>query len=100
MQKGLFLYLDREISLEHKKRATISLGESSFIRKESLQHPSEVSPPNIKDIKRCLVKKSRKDYLDTPFGITPSNYSQEHPPRYLDDSFPSPKVKFPKHKSS
>src|SRR5258707_15126841 len=100
MQRKLSSYPDKEISLKRRRRTTTSLEESSFTQKESLQHPSEVSPPSIKDIKRCLVKKNRKGYPDTPFGITPSNYSQEHPPRYPDGSSPSPRVKLPKHKNS
>src|SRR5216684_526898 len=100
MQRKLSLYPDKEISLEGKGKTTISLEGSSFIQKESLQHPLEGSPPNTKDIKRCLAKKSRRGYLNTPFGITPSNYSQGPLPRYPDDSSPSPRAKLPKHRSS
>src|SRR5258708_27017087 len=100
MQRRLSLYLDKEISLEGKREIAISSEESFSTRKESLQHPSEASPPNTKGTKKCLVKKSRRGYLGTPFGITPSNYSQEHLPRYPDDSSPSPRAKLLKHKSS
>src|SRR5260370_42044216 len=99
MRRKLYFHPDKEISLERKGETTTSSEGSSFTRKESLQHLSEASPPNTKDIKRCLVKKSRRGYLNTPFGITPLSYSQEHPPRYPDDSSPSPRAKLPKHRS-
>src|SRR5260221_13779440 len=100
MQKEPSLYPDKEIFLEEKGKTTISLEGSSFIRKESLQHLLEESPPNTKGIKKCLAKKNRRGYLDTPFGIMPSNYSQELLPHYPDDSSPLPRVKLPKHRSS
>src|SRR5229473_906641 len=100
MPNALSSYLDKEMFPEHKRGTAISLEGLSFILNESLQHPSEASPPNIKDIKRCLARKSRKDYLGTPSGITLLNYSQEHPPHYPDDSFPSPRAKLPKHRNS
>src|SRR5229473_6253995 len=100
MRRKLSLYPNKEMSLGKKRKTTISLGESSFTQNESLQHPLEGSPPNIKGIKRCSAKKSRKDYLNTLFGITPSSYSPEHPPHYPDNSSPLPKVKLPKHRSS
>src|SRR5713226_9184011 len=100
MRRKLFFYPDKGISLEGKGKTTTSSEGSPFIRKESLQHLLEGSPPNTKDIKRCLAKKNRRGYLNTPFGITPSNYSQGPLPRYPDDSFPLPKAKLPKHRSS
>src|SRR5229473_4340034 len=99
MQNALSSYLDKRMSPEHKKKTAISLGGLSFTPKESLQHPSEVSPPSIKDMGRYSAKKNRKDYLDIPSGITPSNYSREHPPHYPDDSFPLPKAKLPKRRN-
>src|SRR5258708_1966539 len=99
MRSALSSYLDKGTFPEHKKRTAISLEGLSFILKESLQHPSEVSPPSIKDTKRCLARRNRRDYLGTPSGITPLNSSQEHPPHYPDDSFPSPKAKLPRHKN-
>src|SRR5216684_2066291 len=100
MRRKLSLYPDKEIFLEKKEKTTTTSEGSPFIQKESLQYPSEVSPPNTKDIKRYLVKKSHKGYPNTPFGITPLSCSQEHPPRYLDNSSPSPRAKLPKHRSS
>src|SRR5258708_8318178 len=99
MQRRLSLYLDKEISLEGKREIAISSEESFSTQKESLQHPSEASPPNTKGTKRCLVKKNRRGYLDTLFGITPLSYSREHPPRCPDDSSLSPRAKSPKHRS-
>src|SRR5216684_5697925 len=100
MQKELSLCPDKETFLE-KERKTITFSEElPFIQKGSLQHPSEESPPNTKDMERCLAKKSRKGYPNTLFGITPSNYSQELLPRYLDDYSPSPRAKLPRHRNS
>src|SRR5258708_16561196 len=93
------LYPDKEISLEGKRKTITSSEGSSFIRKESLQHLLEESPPNTKDTRRYLAKKSRRGYLNTPFGIMPLNYSQEPLPHYPDDSSPLPRVKLPKHRS-
>src|SRR5258707_2524463 len=100
MQREPSLYPDKETFLEREKKTTTSSEESSFIQKGSLQHPSEEFPPNTKDTKRCLAKKSRKGYPDILFGITPSNYFRELPLRYLDDYSPLPRAKLPKHKSS
>src|SRR5713226_5204584 len=100
MQKEPSSSLDREISLERKGTITISSEGSSFTQKESPQYPLEASPPNTKDIKRCSVKKNRRGYLNTPFGIMPSNCSQEHLLHYQDDSSPSHKAKLPRHRSS
>src|SRR5258708_4353921 len=99
MQKRLSSYPDKETSLGKEGKTTTSSEESSSTQKESPQHPSEASPPSIKDTRRCLAKKNRKDYLDIPFGTTPLNYSQEHPPRYPDDSSPSLRAKLPKHRN-
>src|SRR5216684_1463067 len=99
MQKEPSLYPDKGISLGRRKRITTSSEGSSSTQNESLQHPSEASPLNTKGIKRYSVKKNRRDYPGTPFGITPLSCSQEHPPRYLDDSFPSLRAKLPRHKS-
>src|SRR5713226_7920978 len=99
MRNALSSYPDKEMFLEHKRRTATSLEGLSSILKESLRHPSEVSPLSIKDTRRCLARRNRRDYLGTPSGITPSNYSQEHPPHYPDDSFPSPKAKLPRHKN-
>src|SRR5229473_2464711 len=100
MQRKLSLYPDKETSLEPKGKTTTSSEGSSSIQRESLQYPLEVSPPNTKDTRKCLVKKSRRDYPNIPFGITPSSCSQGHLPRYQDDSSLSPKVKSLKHKNS
>src|SRR5258708_2444465 len=99
MQKKLSLYPDKGISLEGKEKATTSSEGLSFTQNESLQHPSEASPPSTRDTKKCLVKKSRRGYLTIPFGTTPSNYSQEPLPRYPDNSSPSPRARLPKHRS-
>src|SRR5258708_26896703 len=99
MQRKLSLYPDKGITLERKGKTITSSEGSSFTQKESLQHPSEASPPNTTDIKKCLVKKSRRGYLNILSGIMPSSYSQEHPPRYQDDSSPSPRARLPKHRS-
>src|SRR5258708_36207004 len=98
MQKEPSSHPDKRTSLEEEGKTITSLEGSSSTQKESLQHPSGVSPPNTKDIKRYLVKKSRRGYLNTPSGITLSSYSREHPPRCQDDSFPLPRVKLPKHR--
>src|SRR5216684_1863680 len=90
MQKEPSLYPDKGIPLERKRGTATSSEGSSFTQKESLQHPSEAFLLNTKDIKRSLVKKNRRGYLDTPFGTMPLNYSQEHPPRYPDYFSPSP----------
>src|SRR5258708_5695785 len=99
MPNALSSYLDKGMFLEHKRRTAISLEGLSFILNESLQHPSEVSPPSIKDIRRCLARRNHRDYLGTPFGTMPLSYSQEPPPHYPDDSFPSPRARLPKHKN-
>src|SRR5258707_3705112 len=99
MQRKPSLYPDKEISLEEKGKTTTSSEESSFIQNESPRHPLEGSPPNTKDTRRCLAKKNHRGYLNIPFGIMPSNYSQERLPHYPDDSSPSPKAKLPKHRS-
>src|SRR5258708_23700976 len=99
MQKGLSSYPDKEMSLGRKRETTTSSEGSFSTQKESLQHPSEVSPPNISGMKRYSARKNRRDYLDTPFGIMPSNYSQEHLPHYPDDSSPLPRAKLPRHKN-
>src|SRR5258707_14347128 len=100
MRRGPSLYPDKEISLERKRGIATSSEGSSSTRNESLQHPSEAFPPNTKGIKRCSAKRNHRDYPGTPFGIMPSSYSQEHPPRYLDDSFLSLKARLLRHKSS
>src|SRR5258708_17610632 len=79
---------------------TTSSGELSFTPKQSLHRPSEEFPPNIKDTKRCSAKRSRKGYHNIQFRIMPSNYFQEPLPHYIDDSFPSPKVRLQKHTTS
>src|SRR5260370_4414789 len=99
MQKRLSLYPNKGIFLEGKEKTTTSSEGLSFTQNESLQHPSEASPPSTKDTKRYLVKKSRRDYPTIPFGTTPSNYSQEPLPRYPDDSSPSPRPRLPNHRS-
>src|SRR5258708_31352008 len=100
MQKEPSLYPDKEIFPEKENKTITSSEESSFIQEGSLQHPSEEFPPNTKDTERCLVKKSRKGYPNILFGITPSNYFQELPLRYLDDYSPLPRAKLPKRKNS
>src|SRR5260370_18785466 len=93
-------YPDKETFLGRKRGTPTSSGGSSFTQKESLRHPSEVSPLNTRDTKKCSVKKSRRGYPNTPFGITPSNYSHGHLIHYQDDSFPLPRAKLLKHRSS
>src|SRR5258708_6786799 len=100
MQKRPFLCPDKETSTGKKKQATISSEESFSIPKRSPQRPSEEYPPNTKGITRCLARRSRKDYPNTPFGIMPLNYSLEPLHHYRADSFPSPRAKLLKHKSS
>src|SRR5229473_2737984 len=93
------LYPDRETSLERKRGITTSSEGSPSTQSEFLQRPSEASPLNIRGIGKYSAKKNRRDCLGTPFGTMPLNYSQERPLRYLDDSFPSPKARSPKHKN-
>src|SRR5260370_38062720 len=100
MRRGPSLYPDKGISLERKRGITTSSEGSSSTRNESLQHPSEASPLNTKDTRRCSAKRNYIDYPCIPSAIMPSSYSQEHPPRYLDDSFSSLNATFPRHRSS
>src|SRR5260370_29520866 len=100
MRRGPPLYPDKEISLERKRGIATSSEGSLSIQNESLQRPSEAFPLNTKGIKRCSAKKNHRDYPGIPFGITPSSYSQEHTPHYLDDSSPLLKAKLPRHRSS
>src|SRR5260221_9920879 len=100
MRRGPSLYPDKGISLERKRRITTSSEGSSSTRNESLQHPSEAFPLNTKGIRRCSAKRNHRDYPGIPFGIMPLSYSQEHPPRCLDYSFPSLKSKLPRHRNS
>src|SRR5260370_29707096 len=93
------LYPDKEISLEGKRKTITSSEGSSFIRKESLQHLLEESPPNTKDTRRNLAKKSRRGYLNTPFGIMPLAPPHHPLPHYPDDSSPLPTLQFPKHRT-
>src|SRR5260370_26278627 len=99
MQEEPSLYPDKGMFPDKREQPIISLEESSFILKRSLWHPSEGSHPNTKDTKRCSVKKSRKGYPDTPFGIMLLSYSQEPLHLYLGGSFLLPKAKSPKHRS-
>src|SRR5258708_27141787 len=100
MQKGPFLGPDKGMSPDKREWTATSSGGLSFILKRSPRHLSEGSPPNTKGTKKYSAKKSRRDYLGTPFGITPSNYSQELLPLYLGNSFPLPRAKLLKHRSS
>src|SRR5258708_19140913 len=100
MRREPSLYPDRETSLERKRGITTSSEGSSSIQSESPQCPSEASPLNTRGIRKYSAKKNRRDCPSTPSGIMPLNYSQEHPLRYLDDSFPSPKAKLPRHNNS
>src|SRR5712692_2102185 len=100
MQRGPFLCPDKRMSLDKREWAITSLGESPFILKKSLRHPSEGSPPSIKDTKRYLVKKSHRDCLDTPSGIMLSNYSLEPLHHYLGGSSPFLRAKSLRRKSS
>src|SRR5713226_7054483 len=100
MRKEPPSYPDKETSPEREGRITTSSGGSSSTQSESPQYPSEASPLNTRGIRKYSAKKNRRDCPDIPFGIMPSNYSQEHPPRYLDDSFPSLRARSPKHKNS
>src|SRR5258708_23715627 len=70
MQKGPSLYPDRETFPEGEGRTITSSEESSSIPKQSLQSLLEGYPPNTRDTRRYSVKKNRKDYPNTPFGIT------------------------------
>ena len=88
MQRKPSLYPNKETSPEKEEQTTTSLEGSSSTLEQFPQHPLEESPPNTKNIRRCSAKKSRKDYPNIPFGIMPSNYSQELLHRYLDGSFP------------
>src|SRR5229473_3759914 len=99
MQKGPFLCPDKGTSPDKKKQAITSSEGSSSTLKRSPRHPLEGFPPNIKGIARCLVKKSRRDYPDTPFGTTLSNYSLEPLHHYPVDSSPSPRAKLLRHKN-
>src|SRR5216684_4651049 len=100
MPKEPPLYPGKETSPERKRGITTLSEGSSSTQNESPQHPSEASPLNTKGIRKCSAKKNRRDCPNTPFGITPLNYSQEHPLRYPDDSFPLPKARSPRHKNS
>src|SRR5713226_4556220 len=100
MQKEPFLCPNKGMSLDKGGRATIFSEESSFILKRSPRHPSEGSPPSIKDTKRYSVKKSRKGYPDTPSGIMLSSYSLEPLHHYLGGSSLLLKAKSLKHRSS
>src|SRR5258707_12469416 len=95
-----FLHPGIRMSLDKRERATTSLGGSLSILKRSPQHPSEGSPPSIKDTGKSSAKKNCKDYLDIPSGTTLSNYSLEPLRRYQDDSSPSLRAKSPKRRSS
>src|SRR5258708_39125313 len=93
------LYPDKGMFPDKRGRATTSSEGSSFILKKFQQHLSEGSHPSTKDTKRYSAKKSHKDYLDTPSGITLSNYSPEPLHLYPGGSFPLPKVRSLKCKS-
>src|SRR5258707_15311055 len=93
MRRKPFLSPDKETFPDKREQMTTSLEGSSSIRKRSSQRQLEGSPPSTKDIAKCLVKKNRRDYLDTPFGITLSNCSLEPLHPYPVDSFPSPRAK-------
>src|SRR5229473_3011181 len=99
MQGGPPLYPNRRMFPDKRGHLITSSGESSFTLKRSPRHLSEESHPSTKDTKRYLVKKSRKDYLDTPSGITLSNYSLEPLHLYLGGSSPLPKARLLKHKN-
>src|SRR5258708_7575037 len=100
MQKKPSSYPGKRMSPEREEQETTSLGESSFILKRSLQHLSEGSPPNTKDTKKYLAKRSRRGYLDIPYGITLSNCSRGPPHHYPGGSSPLPKVRSRKCKNS
>src|SRR5258708_36396207 len=99
MQRKPSSYLDSKTFPKKEGQTITSLEGSLSIPKQSPHHPLEESPPNTKNTKRCLAKKSCKGYPDTPFGIMPSNCSWELLHHYLDNSFPLPKVKLLKRKS-
>src|SRR5258708_4125148 len=99
MQGGPSSYPGKGMFPDKRGRATTSSEGSSFILKRSPQHPSEGSHPSTKDTKRYSAKKSRKDYLDTPSGITLLNYSLEPLHLYLGGSSPLPKARSLKHKN-
>src|SRR5258707_202926 len=100
MRKKPSLYPGKRMSPEREGRETTSSGESSFILKRSLQHLSEGSPPNTKDTKKYLAKRSRRGYLNIPYGTMLSNCSRGPPHRYPGSSSPLPKAKSWKHKNS
>src|SRR5216684_7828192 len=99
MRKKPSLYPGKRMSPEREGWETTSLGESSFILKRSLQHLSEGFPPNTKDTKKYLAKKSHRGYLDILYGTTLSNCSQGPPHRYQGGSSPLPRAKSRKLKN-
>src|SRR5713226_7838000 len=100
MRKEPPSYPDKETFPEKEGRITTSLEESPSIQSESPQCPSEATPPNTRGIRKYSAKKNHRDCPGIPFGIMPSNYSQEHLPHCPDDSSPSLRARSPKHKSS
>src|SRR5258708_30728357 len=92
-------YPNKGMSPAKGERTTTCTEESSSILKQFPQHLLEESPPNTKDTRKCSVRKNCKDCPNTPFGITPSNYSQGLPHHYLDSSSLLHRARLPKHKS-
>src|SRR5258708_19940077 len=91
MQRERSSYPDKRMFLDSREQPTTSSEELSSTLKQSLQDPSEESPPNTKGMRKYSVNKNRKGYPDTPFGITPLNYSHGPPHHYHGNFFPSPK---------
>src|SRR5713226_9590929 len=99
-QKGPSSYPDKEMFPEKEEQPNTSSEGSFSIPKQSPQHPSEESPPNIRNTRKCSVKKSYKDYLNIPSGITQLNCYQELLHHYPDGSSLLPKARSLKHKNS